>query len=161
MNLLLCNWLRLSSNATGFPAKLSKDTFWDCWRGICLQKSDLSVHWSGERRVLFPIHRHWRASVKETTPCIRSLVVDEKRMRPGHWLESVLCISFSERKDSWSVKKTAVTYRKSCLLECLCISGLYRGYRNMVLLWSPYGIGQTIIFSCCGLFFFFFFFFLA
>ena len=26
--------------------------------------------------------------------------------------------------------------------------------------WSPYGIGQTIIFSCCGLFFFFFFFFL-
>ena len=26
------------------------------------------------------------------------------------------------------------------------------------LLWSPYGIGQTIIFSCCGLFFFFFFF---
>jgi len=22
------------------------------------------------------------------------------------------------------------------------------------LLWSPYGIGQTIIFSCCGLFFF-------
>jgi len=25
-------------------------------------------------------------------------------------------------------------------------------------LWSPYGIGQTIIFSCCGLFFFFFFF---
>ena len=22
-----------------------------------------------------------------------------------------------------------------------------------VLLWSPYGIGQTIIFSCCGLFF--------
>jgi len=26
------------------------------------------------------------------------------------------------------------------------------------LLWSPYGIGQTIIFSCCDLFFFFFFF---
>jgi len=25
-------------------------------------------------------------------------------------------------------------------------------------LWSPYVIGQTIIFSCCGLFFFFFFF---
>jgi len=25
-------------------------------------------------------------------------------------------------------------------------------------IWSPYGIGQTIIFSCCGLFFFFFFF---
>jgi len=24
-------------------------------------------------------------------------------------------------------------------------------------LWSPYVIGQTIIFSCCGLFFFFFF----
>jgi len=22
----------------------------------------------------------------------------------------------------------------------------------LVLLWSPYGIGQTIIFSCCGLF---------
>jgi len=28
-------------------------------------------------------------------------------------------------------------------------------------LWSPYVIGQTIIFACCGLFFFFFFFFLA
>jgi len=26
---------------------------------------------------------------------------------------------------------------------------------------SPYGIGQTIIFSCCGMFFFFFFSFLA
>jgi len=26
-------------------------------------------------------------------------------------------------------------------------------------LWSPYGIGQTIIFSSCGFFFFFFFFF--
>jgi len=29
---------------------------------------------------------------------------------------------------------------------------------TLVLLWSPYGIGQTIIFSCCGLFFFFLFF---
>jgi len=28
-------------------------------------------------------------------------------------------------------------------------------------LWSPYVIGQTIIFSCCGLFFFFLFFFLS
>jgi len=28
-------------------------------------------------------------------------------------------------------------------------------------LWSPYVIGQTIIFSCCGLFFFFFFFMVA
>jgi len=26
--------------------------------------------------------------------------------------------------------------------------------RNGRYLWSPYGIGQTIIFSCCGLFFF-------
>ena len=24
---------------------------------------------------------------------------------------------------------------------------------TITLLWSPYGIGQTIIFSCCGLFF--------
>jgi len=24
---------------------------------------------------------------------------------------------------------------------------------NTILLWSPYGIGQTIIFSCCGMFF--------
>jgi len=29
---------------------------------------------------------------------------------------------------------------------------------NAFWLWSPYGIGQTIIFSCCGLFFFFLFF---
>jgi len=28
--------------------------------------------------------------------------------------------------------------------------------KNYVFLWSPYVIGQTIIFSCCGLFFFFF-----
>jgi len=28
--------------------------------------------------------------------------------------------------------------------------------RFLSSLWSPYGIGQTIIFSCCGLFFFFF-----
>ena len=27
---------------------------------------------------------------------------------------------------------------------------------SSVLLWSPYGIGQTIIFSSCRLFFFFF-----
>ena len=26
-------------------------------------------------------------------------------------------------------------------------------HRPTFLLWSPYGIGQTIIFSCCGLFF--------
>jgi len=30
-----------------------------------------------------------------------------------------------------------------------------------VLLWSPYVIGQTIIFSSCGFFFFFLLFFLA
>ena len=34
-------------------------------------------------------------------------------------------------------------------------------HRNNALLWSPYVIGQTIIFSCCGLFFFFLLFFLA
>ena len=28
-------------------------------------------------------------------PSIRSLVVDEERMRPGHWLGSVLCVPFS------------------------------------------------------------------
>ena len=31
----------------------------------------------------------------------------------------------------------------------------------MVFLWSPYVTGQTIIFSCCGLFFLFFFFFIS
>jgi len=37
-------------------------------------------------------------------------------------------------------------------------------HTGISLLWSPYVIGQTIIFSCCGLFFFLFsslFFFLA
>jgi len=29
------------------------------------------------------------------TPSMRSPVVYEERMRPGHWLESVLCVSFS------------------------------------------------------------------
>jgi len=28
-------------------------------------------------------------------PSIRSLVLDEERMRPGHWLGSVLCVFFS------------------------------------------------------------------
>jgi len=32
---------------------------------------------------------------------------------------------------------------------------------DCVLLWSPYGTGQTIIFSSCGFFFFFLLFFLA
>ena len=27
--------------------------------------------------------------------CVTSLVVDEERMRPGHWLGSVLCVYFS------------------------------------------------------------------
>jgi len=31
----------------------------------------------------------------------------------------------------------------------------YQRLPTSFLLWSPYGIGQTIIFSCCGLFFFF------
>jgi len=29
-----------------------------------------------------------------SAPSARSPVVDEERMRPGHWLESVLCITF-------------------------------------------------------------------
>ena len=28
-------------------------------------------------------------------PSVRSSVVDEERMRPGHWLGLVLCVSFS------------------------------------------------------------------
>jgi len=49
-------------------------------------------------------------------PSMSSPVVDEDRMRPGHWLESVLCVSFSawcgwfcNRKDSRSAKKTSAT----------------------------------------------------
>jgi len=37
----------------------------------------------------------------------------------------------------------------------------YYYYNTTYLLWSPYGIGQTIIFSCCGLFFLLLLFFLA
>ena len=32
----------------------------------------------------------------------------------------------------------------------------FEKYKMPISLWSPYVIGQTIIFSCCGLFFFFF-----
>ena len=38
-------------------------------------------------------------------------------------------------------------------------AGLLVMFVNNKLLWSPYGIGQTVIFSCCGLFFFLLFFF--
>jgi len=37
-----------------------------------------------------------------------------------------------------------------CLLVLISDENVFLG-----ILWSPYGIGQTIIFSCCSLFFFF------
>jgi len=38
------------------------------------------------------------------------------------------------------------------VLQLICVRFSFLG-----LLWSPYVIGQTIIFSCCDLFFFFYF----
>jgi len=32
------------------------------------------------------------------TPCVRSLVVNEEMMRPGHWLGLMLCVAFSGLK---------------------------------------------------------------
>ena len=54
---------------------------------------------------------------------IRSPVVDEERTRPGLWLGSVLCVSFSaltcmgERKDMWPVRKPAPLFYKDSLPE--------------------------------------------
>ena len=45
-----------------------------------------------------------------------------------------------------------------CFMVALCNRETIYIFSCCGLLWSPYGIGQTIIFSCCGLFFFFFFF---
>ena len=40
-------------------------------------------------------HWCWRAGIKGATSSIKSPVVDEERMCPGHWLGSVLCAPFS------------------------------------------------------------------
>ena len=49
--------------------------------------------------------------------------------------------------------REATLYYKVVGLNCLHDSPDL--FSTECLLWSPYGIGQTIIFSCCGLFFFF------
>jgi len=51
--------------------------------GYCMQVS-------GIRLVLASESRHKGCSMRS----VRSLVVDEERMRSGHWLGSVLCVSF-------------------------------------------------------------------
>jgi len=53
---------------------------------------------------------------------IRSLVVDEERMRPGHWLGSVLCVAFSALTllgywEDIRPVKTCDTYPQSFCLE--------------------------------------------
>ena len=54
-------------------------------------------------------------------------------------------------------RDTFCKHLKTLLFECIRVFTMMR-YINLRFLWSPYGIGQTIMFSCCGLFFFFFFF---
>ena len=52
--------------------------------------------------------------------------------------------------------KATVTFDAALIIFYVVENNQY-----LPILWSPYGIGQTIIFSCCGLFFllsFFFFF---
>ena len=50
----------------------------------------------------------------------------------------------------------------SCMPLCVCLLSVYVCVSVCVsLLWSPYGIRQTIIFSSCGFFFLSSFFFLA
>jgi len=46
------------------------------------------------------------------------------------------------------------TWRIPLNHPCVAAFGLLSNYFNYLLLWSPYVIGQTIIFSSCGFFFF-------
>jgi len=39
------------------------------------------------------------------------------------------------------------------LIVAIVVLSYVHSIRHIVMLWSPYGIGQTIIFSCCSLFF--------
>ena len=98
------------------------------------------------------------------------------------------CVSLVSRQHCWNLKFIQVQSTMHYSLS-LCSHALYKSnidvdtgimegltmvqnirrannhceWQNIPLysLWSPYGIGQTIIFSCCGLFFFFFFFFMV
>ena len=62
---------------------------------FCTMKSRSSLlapaHLGGPRKRA--VRRLW--CKWSNTPSYRSLVVDEEIMRPGHWLGSVLCVSFS------------------------------------------------------------------
>jgi len=48
-------------------------------------------------------------------------------------------------------RDTFCKHLKTLLFECIRVFTMMR-YINLRFLWSPYGIGQTIIFSSCGFF---------
>ena len=52
-----------------------------CWKHFVMHKTNYSLHWYW--------HKGCNAAV------ITSLVMDEEKMKPVHWLGSVLCVSFS------------------------------------------------------------------
>ena len=89
---------------------------------------------------------------RKTTPCIGDVM---KNNAPFLKLYADYVQNFDlamETINTWMEKSPAFAF----LLEALQV------FHKLLSLWSPYEIGQTIIFSCCGLFlFFFFFFFLA
>jgi len=57
------------------------------------------------------LESRWKRS---SVPSIRSPLVDEERMRPGHWLRPVLCVSFSALSlQEWQrVHKICASYHR-------------------------------------------------
>ena len=68
-------------------------------------------------------------------------------------LHPSLAFSYIGRIIAWSASLCSIEQRVPHIFDRVAIT-LGIGPHPSLYLWSPYVIGQTIIFSCCGLFFF-------
>ena len=117
-----------------------------------------------------------KASVKGCSiPSLRNELVDWGKMRPFTqvWFSTLSqfgALTLSRRRegylacenllllsqrDNLRILSSALTWinceKRPVTANCVCVVTVR--WKAPVFLWSPYGIGQTIIFSCCGLFF--------
>jgi len=126
--------------AIGTPAYLSSVVQSTCWQGHCghlmLQRWP-SLHW----------RQHCLACIDVAAPTVwNSLLVI---------FNYVIALAYHTYMQT-TLKYTPVHSQLVCWYSHLCLYIIIPYcVVQVLLLWSPYVIGQTIIFSCCGLFFFF------